>query len=124
MGGTLYDRLGGERAVSELVDEFYGRVLSDKMLAPFFAETSMDRLRAMQREFFAAALGGPIRYSGQSLSESHVGRGIRARHLARFVEHLLATLRSRGADERDALDIISRINTYASEITGEVGVDG
>jgi len=99
-------------------------VLADAELAPFFAEASLPRLRAMQREFFAAALGGPIHYSGMSLAESHAGRGIEPRHLARFVGHLLDTLHSRGADEQDALDIISRINTYAAEITGEVGVDG
>ena len=122
--GTLYDRIGGEPAISGLLQEFYERVLADPELAPFFAETSMDRLREMQREFFAAALDGPIRYSGLSLAAAHSGRGIRTRHLARFVEHLMSTLRSRQIDEQDTLDIISRINTYAMDITGEVGVDG
>ncbi len=122
--GTLYERIGGEAAIAELVDEFYDRVLADPLLAPFFADTRIDRLQEMQREFFCAALDGPIRYAGQSLAAAHSGRGIRTRHMARFVDHLLETLRSRGTDEQDTLDIISRINTYAMDITGEVGVDG
>jgi len=121
---SLYERIGGQPAVDELITAFYGRVLADPALAPFFSETPIDRLQTMQREFFAAALGGPIRYSGASLVETHAGRGITTRHLARFVEHLLETLRSQGLQEEDVLEIISRINTYATEITGEVGVDG
>jgi len=123
-GESLYDRVGGDPAISELLREVYERVLADPELRPFFAETSMDRLRKMQREFFSAALDGPIRYSGASLAAIHFGRGIEPRHLGLFVEHLLSTLLSRGTDEQDAFDIISRINTYATEIVGEVGVDG
>ena len=73
-GSALYERIGGQAAVGELIDDFYERVLTDPKLAPFFTDSSMSHLRTMQREFFAAALGGPIRYSGPSLAEIHVGR--------------------------------------------------
>jgi len=121
---TLYERVGGEREIAKLVDRFYARVLADPEPAPFFAEARMDRVRCMQTEFFAAALDGPVRYSGMDLAAAHAGRGIRPRHLARFVEHLLETLRERGLEEQDVQDIASRIHTYATDITGEVGVDG
>lgn len=74
--------------------------------------------------FFAAALDGPIQYTGRTMSEVHAGRGIRKRYLARFVDHLVATLHDQQIDESDAYDIISRINTYADEITGDATVDG
>ena len=38
--------------------------------------------------------------------------------------HLRSTLRDHGTDEQATLDIISRINLYASDIIGDVGVDG
>ena len=121
---TLFDRIGGEAAVDSLVEAFYQRVLADPELAPFFEHTPMDKLRRMQREFFAAALDGPIRYTGRTMSEVHAGRGIQVRHVARFVDHLMATLRDRDIGDDDAYDIVSRINTYTDEITGQVGVDG
>jgi hemoglobin len=121
---TLFERIGGEPAVSRLVDAFYRRVLADPELSPFFSDTSMEKLQSMQREFFAAALDGPIRYTGRPLAAVHYGRGIRPRHLARFVAHLLETLREQQIDEEDTYAIISRIDTYADEITGETGVDG
>jgi hemoglobin len=121
---TLFERIGGEPVVARLVDAFYERVLGDDELRPFFADTSMGKLQRMQREFFAAALGGPIRYSGRPLGEVHYGLGIRPRHLRRFLDHLLDTLRGQGIDAQDVYEIASRIQTYADEITGTTSVDG
>ena len=77
----------------------------------------------MQALFFCAALDGPFAYSGRPLATVHYGRGIRPPHLARFVGYLLATLRDLRLDENDVLEIVSRIDTYADEITGDTSVD-
>lgn len=126
-GPTLYDRIGGEKAVESLVTAFYDRVLADEELQRFFEHTGTDKLKRMQREFFAAALDGPVTYSGRPLSHVHHGRGIKPRHLKRFLDHLLETLKAlKGADisDDDVYAVISRINTYADEVTGTSGVDG
>ena len=121
---TLYEQIGGERAISKLIHEFYGRVIADPELKPFFKNTSMGMLRRMQREFFSAALDGPIKYTGKPLSYVHHGRGITKHHLALYVDHLIDTLRGHKISEQDVQEIISRINTYAEEITGDVGSGG
>ncbi len=120
---TLYERLGGERAIGGLIQDFYRRVLLDPLLEPFFENIEPERLHRMQREFFAAALGGPIRYTGRPLNVVHAGLGIRTRHLARFLEHLTATLADREISERDRYDIYSRIHKYADDITGSTAID-
>lgn len=123
---SLYDRIGGEEGVQRLIDEFYERVTGDPDLQRFFARTPMDKLRAMQREFFGAALGGPIEYTGRPIAHVHQGRGIKLGHFQRFVAHLLDTLREHFPLTDEEIDrIISRINVYADEITGSAGgVDG
>lgn len=121
---SLYDRVGGEQAVAELVHDFYDRVLADPELQPYFEHTSMDKLRRMQREFFSAAMDGPITYTGKPLSHVHHGRGITNHHFALYVGHLLDTLQNRGIDDQDVQDIIGRIRTYANDITGGVGSAG
>ena len=72
----------------------------------------------MQREFFAAALDGPVRYSGRPLHEVHARLGIELRHLSRFLDHMMEVLADSSIDERDRYEIRSRINTYADDITG------
>ena len=62
--------------IAEVIDDFYDHVLADPELKPFFRNTYSDKLRSMQREFFGAALDGPITYTGRPLSHVHHGRGI------------------------------------------------
>jgi len=114
---TFYERLGGEEAIGEMIYDFYRRVFADPELSPFFTGISQDRLQTMQREFFSAALDGPIRYTGRPIHEVHAGLGIELRHLSLFLDHLMETLADREVDEQDRYDIRSRINTYADDIT-------
>jgi hemoglobin len=118
---TLWERLGGAEGADAFIETFYQRVLSDPELAPFFEHASMDRLRRMQLEFFSAALGGPLEYSGLPMAHAHHGRGIQASHLARFVGHLLATLEGMDLSQEDRDEIYDRIHTLADDVLGQRG---
>lgn len=121
---TLYDRIGGAPAIEQLVGRFYRRVLGDPLLQAYFDRVAMDKLRRMQFEFFAAALGGPVRYSGRPVIHAHQGHGITREAFQAFVEHLFATLRDHDLDDDDRYAIIARINTYADDVINfGVGVD-
>ena len=104
--------------MKNLVRAFYDRVLIDPELAPFFEDASMDRLLSMQYEFFAAALNGPVTYSGLAIHQAHFGRGIEKDHFARFVNHLIDTLQSWQLTQQDIQVLIGRVNTYADEVVG------
>ncbi len=121
---TLFERVGGEQAIIDLIHEFYDRVIADPELKPFFKNVSVGKLRRMQREFFSAALDGPITYSGRPLSHVHHGRGITKHHFALYVGHLIDTLKDKWIKDQDVQEIIGRISTYADEITGDVGSAG
>ena len=115
---SLYERLGGEEMIATLVPAFYVRVLADAELSPFFQHSSMEKLHAMQHEFFVMATGGQITYTGRPLAQAHHGRGISLHHFARFTHHLVETLLDMGAGREDIDEVIQRINTTANEITG------
>lgn len=115
---SLYERIGGETTISALIPAFYERVLQDPELAPFFTHAPLDKLHAMQREFFSMATGGPITYSGRPLAHVHQGMKIKAHQFAKFANHLLDTLKSLGTSDDEAQEVIDRINSYVNEITG------
>ena len=121
---TLFERIGGDQAIAELIHKFYDRVVADPELKPFFKNASMEKIRRMQREFFSAALDGSITYTGKPLGYVHHGRGITKHHFALYVGHLIHTLEKLEIDDQDVQEVISRINTYADEITGTAGSMG
>jgi truncated hemoglobin YjbI len=68
---SLYDRVGGDKAMEICTDLFYRKVLQDKLVGVFFQDVDMDRQRLKQKSFLTMAFGGPYRYSGADLRESH-----------------------------------------------------
>ncbi len=122
---NLVDQIGGQERLNDLISQFYERVIADPVLAPFFAETPMDKLLSMQREFFAVALGAPTTYSGMKLYNAHKDRGITREHLSRYTEHLLQTLKDAGIEEQQGNLVVPRIAVHSPEVLGESGgVDG
>lgn len=121
---VLFDRLGGATVVAEIVQEMYYRVLNDPELSPFFEGVSMDRLRQMQFHFLASAFDGPAEYSGSDLTRIHAGRGITAKHFAKFCGHFADALEHHDVSPRDVDDALGRLAIYKDKITGDTNVDG
>lgn len=118
---SLYDRLGGGPGVSDLVVEFYERVLHDPVLSPFFHHTSMERLHRMQREFFTLATGGPTTTTAFDLAEAHLARHIGEEQYRHFVQHLIDTLEHRGLDDGDIEAMTDRLALERNSIVSGPG---
>ncbi len=116
---SLYQRLGGAEGVRHLLVAFYGRVLGDPLLAPFFQDVAMDRLVRMQEEFFGTALDGPHHATRAELTRVHAGRGIHARHFAAFCQHLGTTLQAAGVGNDDVREVMDRILALRKDIVGD-----
>lgn len=95
MNKTLYERIGGEPAVSAAVEIFYRKVLNDYRINRFFGNTDMDKQIAKQKAFFTMAFGGPNNYRGVDMRKAHahlVEIGLDDSHFDAVMEHLGATL--------------------------------
>ncbi len=64
---SLYERLGGEAAITACVGMFYDRIMGDPKLSPFFDDLDMDKQINKQIAFMTMAFGGPHEYSGRDL---------------------------------------------------------
>jgi hemoglobin len=119
-GKTLYERIGGAPVVDRVVTSLYERVQRDPELAPFFANTPMDRQRHMQSEFIAVALGNESGMEAWDLARAHGGRGIASEHYVRFVRHLVDALSDIGVSMEDAVAVANRLAIVERDVTGEV----
>jgi hemoglobin len=113
---SVYDTIGGASAVRAAVDDFYARVLADARLAPFFAETDLERLKAHQRAFITAALGGPEIFAGRDMASAHAGLGIEDDDFGSVVGHLAGTLTGLGVPE----DTIGQIGGALAPLRGDI----
>ncbi|MGH8885032.1 MAG: group I truncated hemoglobin [Egibacteraceae bacterium] len=98
MQASIYERIGGAPSVKAAVDIFYEKVWADPALKGYFEGIDRSRLKAHQRAFVAAALGGPEVYNGRGMAEAHAGHGITDAAFYQVVAHLAATLAELGVD--------------------------
>lgn len=89
---SVYEAIGGRAALTAAVDDFYGRLLADRVLGPLFPRGAGPRHRAYVITILGEALGGPERYRGPDLTAAHRGLGITDAHFDRAAVHLYATL--------------------------------
>jgi hemoglobin len=113
---TIYEAIGGQDALIAVVDDFYERVLADPELAPYFAGARMPALKGKQVEFFAAALGGPDEYQGQSMKDVHSGRGITQGAFDKVAYHLTNSLVGAGVPGDLVGQIIGAVAPLADDI--------
>jgi hemoglobin len=113
---SLYERVGGERAVTAAVDKLYERVLSDPVLAPFFAASSMESIKLHQRLFLAHVLGGPQQATAIDIHRAHEKFSIEQRHFYAVSDHMVDAFYSLGVDEDTIAEVISLLAPLCREI--------
>jgi hemoglobin len=116
---TLYDRLGGEDAIAQVTTGFYGRVLQDPVLAPYFEGVNMDRQSAMLTAFLVMAVtGDPDAYPGRSMRQAHEGLNIGDAEFDAVVGHLGAVLAGAGVSGDDIAAVAAVAETVRDDVTG------
>jgi hemoglobin len=94
---SLYDRLGGKKAITAVVDEFVGRVAADNRINHFFAATASNpaQLASFKGKLvdqICEAAGGPCKYTGKDMKTAHRGMGISTADFNALVEDLAGAL--------------------------------
>ncbi len=92
MGGTLYEQLGGEAKLRQIIDAFIDRVFDDRMIGFFFRNADKKRIKEMEFQLTAHFLGANIEYRGRPLGEVHAKHPIMGGQFARRLQILSETL--------------------------------
>jgi len=113
---SLYDRLGGKEAISAVVDDFAGNVLADPRINKKFAKSDPARLLANLKDFVCFATGGPCRYTGLTMKESHKNMGTTAGEFGALVEDLVKTLNKFGVKEAEQKELLNALGGLRNDI--------
>jgi hemoglobin len=92
---TVYDLVGGASFFTELVDEFYRRVIADSRLRAMFPE-DLEAGKRAQRLFLMQYFGGPTEYAAERghprLRMRHAPFAIGPAERDAWLTHMLAAL--------------------------------
>lgn len=68
---TLYEQMGGEPKMRAIAEEFTRVLLADDRTNFTFAESDTEKFTQLFFEQISEVTGGPVKYTGRSMHESH-----------------------------------------------------
>lgn len=121
---SLYDRLGGKKAITAVVDEFVARVAADKRINGFFKATASDpkRLATFKANLvdqICQGSGGPCKYKGKDMKTAHKGMGITDADFNALVEDLTGALDKFKVGKKEQSDLLALLGPMKKDIVGQ-----
>ncbi|MBA3395126.1 MAG: group 1 truncated hemoglobin [Deltaproteobacteria bacterium] len=113
---SLYDRLGGLDAITAVVDDFVANVAADTRINAMFANADIKNLKAKLVEQICEATGGPCKYTGKSMKESHVGMNITEADFNALVEDLVKSLDKFKVPEKEKGELLGALGGMKGDI--------
>lgn len=113
---SLFERLGGQDAITAVVDSFVARCAGDDRINGKFARTDIPRLRKMLVDQVCEAAGGPCTYSGRSMRETYDGMAVTNGEFAALVEDLVATLNDFNVPDAEQQELLGVLGPMRDEI--------
>jgi hemoglobin len=115
---SLYDRLGGKPAITAVVDDFIGNVAADTRINKRFANANIPRLKTMLVDQICEASGGPCKYTGASMIDSHRGMNITEGEFNALVEDLVKSLDKFKVPAQEKNELLGALGGMKPQIVG------
>ena len=119
---SLYDRLGGVYSIATVVDDFINRIMIDPRLNsnPLVDEAHHRVLppgfKYLVTEMVCWATGGPQKYTGKSMAESHKDLKITSKEWESFLDDFQQTLDKFAVPTEEQAELKTIVNSTRSDI--------
>jgi hemoglobin len=119
---SLYDRLGGVYSIATVVDDLIDRVMSDARLnANPLVNEAHHRVppagfKYLVTEMVCWAGGGPQKYSGKPMADSHAHLKITANEWEAFMDDLQQSLDKFAVPAQEQAELKAIVNSTRSDI--------
>lgn len=108
---SLYERLGGRKGITVLVDDIVEAHMQNPVIQPRFIPYKEDpeNLKVIKGhlvDFFCAGSGGEEAYTGRDMETTHRGMNISAAEYMAATDDIMKTLDEHGIDEATKKDVL------------------
>ncbi len=119
---SLYDRIGGQAALTKVVDDFVARAAANPKVnftrngTWNASDAAVKTLKMHLVNFLGSAFGGPQKYSGRSMKEAHKGMAITQAEFDALAADLKAVLEANKVPSAEVNEIMKIAASTAPDI--------
>lgn len=109
---TLYEQLGGAAGIAKIVDDIVEAHLNNPVIKARFLPyldkpERVAEIKKHNRDFLGAGSGGPEKYTGRSMLETHRGMNISEAEYMAVIDDILSALEKNGVGESARKDVLA-----------------
>jgi len=116
---SLYERLGGYEAISAVVNDFAGKLFTDRQVGAFFKGMGTDTRKSFIQKninLVCNVTGGPCKIISRPAKTVHGGLGITEADFNVVVNHLVDTLDKFKVPAREKRELLSIVGSLKPDI--------
>lgn len=112
MTQSLFERLGGKKGISKIVDNTVQLHMSNSAINSRFLpfKDKPELLATIKQhtvDFFVAGSGGPDKYKGKDMVSAHTGMNINPTEYMHVMDDIFVALDKNGIDESTKKDVLA-----------------
>ncbi len=121
MSNSLYERLGGAKGISTLVDDIVEAHMHNPLVKARFLpyRDDIDTMTKVKRhtcDFFGAGSGGPEQYTGRTMQDTHRGMNISEQEYAAVVDDIRNAMIKNNIDEQTRNEVLQIADSLKNDI--------
>ena len=117
---SLYERLGGEAAITAVVDDFTARAAADPKVNFLrdgkYAKVDVAKLKQHLVNMVGSATGGPQKYTGRDMKTVHKGMAITNAEFDALAADLVASLDKFKVPEKEKGELLKIVGSTRGDI--------
>jgi len=100
---SLYDRIGGEKGARAITENIWNNHSKNPIVNNRFANSDPEYVKQKVYEIVVASTGGPVEYTGKSMTDAHIAMNINDMEFNAVVDDVLKAfeMNNVGKKERD-----------------------
>ena len=113
---SLYHALGQRPGIQRIVEGMLIIAVKDERIGERFKKIDIVRLRDKLVEQLCVEAGGPCKYTGDTMAESHKGQNLTRSDFNALVEDLIDAMDAEGISVRDQNRLIARLAPMRGDV--------
>ncbi|WP_046242911.1 group I truncated hemoglobin [Hymenobacter terrenus] len=120
----LYQRIGGEAVVTDIIDQTITNIITDNRINFFFAALATDPTKAQTLrknliDQLGQLSGGNQQYTGRTMTAVHTGMNINTAQFAAFIEDFTRAIDSKNLPAAEKAELIALYQNLSADIIGK-----
>jgi len=116
MSQSLFERLGGEKGITEIANDIIDFHAANPAIATRFADSDLNAIKKAAATFFITGTGGPACYEGKDMLSAHKGMNISPREFMAVLDDALAALEKNGIGQREQEEVLYTFYSMRKEV--------